>query len=224
MVAEQRRLDLHIEIQHTAPAQVLEAPPDRGLRPAGRRRQPGQWSAAVPRELGEQRIVLPRRWLPAPSAAAPLYSRLLTDATALGALPAASPWECWRPGRAEGHLIGGVINRIALVQATPFAVPLDRYDGAVLFWEELGGEASYVWTYLQVLRHAGILDRISGMVVGVPRDIAGLDASPTLADIVLDALGNPRRPGPRQRRHRPRRPAPCRPGERAARTSTPSCR
>ncbi|WP_460491721.1 hypothetical protein [Dactylosporangium cerinum] len=117
-----------------------------------------------------------------------------------------------------------MINRIALVQATPFAVPLDRYDGAVLFWEELGGEASYVWTYLQVLRHAGILDRISGMVVGVPRDIAGLDASPTLADIVLDALGNPRRPGPRQRRHRPRRPAPCRPGERAARTSTPSCR
>ena len=122
-----------------------------------------------------------------------LYSTLLTGAEPLGALPAGTPWECWRPGRAEGPLIGGVINRIALVQATRFAVPLERFDGAVLFWEEIGGAAAHVWSYLQVLRHAGILDRISGMVVGVPRDIAGLDtpdASPTLAEIVLDVLGD----------------------------------
>jgi muramoyltetrapeptide carboxypeptidase len=122
-----------------------------------------------------------------------LYAALLTSTEAIGALPASPSWECWRAGRAEGPLIGAVINRIALVQATPFAVPLERFDGAVLFWEEIGGLASYVWSYLQVLRHSGILDRISGMVVGVPRDIAGLespDASPTLAEIVLDVLGN----------------------------------
>ena len=75
------------------------------------------------------------------------------------------------------------------MQATPFAVPLECFDGAVLFWEEFGGLASYVWSYLQVLRHSGILDRISGMVVGVPRDIAGLDP-PSLAEIVLDVLGD----------------------------------
>jgi muramoyltetrapeptide carboxypeptidase len=66
-------------------------------------------------------------------------------------------------------------------------------DGAVLFWEEMGGLASYVWSYLHVLRHCGILDRISGMVVGIPREISGLetpDASPTLAEIVLDVLGD----------------------------------
>jgi muramoyltetrapeptide carboxypeptidase LdcA involved in peptidoglycan recycling len=48
-------------------------------------------------------------------------------------------------------------------------------------------------SYLQVMRHNGILDRISGMVVGVPRDIGGLDspeASPTLSEIVLDVLGD----------------------------------
>jgi muramoyltetrapeptide carboxypeptidase len=87
-------------------------------------------------------------------------------------------------------LIGGVINRVALVQATPFAVPLDRFDGAVLFWEEFGGQAAYVWTYLHVLRHAGILDRIAGMVVGIPREIDGLDATLTLREIVLDVLGD----------------------------------
>ncbi|GGV28809.1 S66 peptidase family protein [Streptomyces spectabilis] len=122
-----------------------------------------------------------------------LYSTLLTGTEAIGALPTGPSWECWRTGRAEGPLIGGVINRIVLAQATPFALPLERFDGAVLFWEELGGHASHVWNYLQILRHSGILDRIAGMVVGVPEAIDGLDSpdgSPTLAEIVLDVLGD----------------------------------
>jgi muramoyltetrapeptide carboxypeptidase len=130
-----------------------------------------------------------------------LYATLLTSTEAIGALPASRSWECWRAGpvgpdgsagRVEGPLIGAVINRIALVQATPYALPLEAFDGAVLFWEELGGAASHVWSYLQIMRHAGILDRIAGMVVGTPRDIAGLEpgVSPTLAEIVLDVLGD----------------------------------
>jgi muramoyltetrapeptide carboxypeptidase len=121
-----------------------------------------------------------------------LYSRLLTGTEPIGALPSTPTWECWRPGRTEGRLIGGVINRIVLAQATPYALPLEWFDGAVLFWEELGGLASYVWSNLQVMRHAGILDRISGMVVGIPSQIGGLEpgASPTLAEIVLDVLGD----------------------------------
>ncbi|MEY9996994.1 muramoyltetrapeptide carboxypeptidase [Streptomyces sp. V4I8] len=122
-----------------------------------------------------------------------LYSTLLTSTVPIGALPATPTWECWRAGRTEGRLIGGVINRIVLAQATPYALPLERFDGAVLFWEEAGGQAAYVWSYLQVLRHAGILDRISGMVVGIPDGIDGLDspdASPTLREIVLDVLGD----------------------------------
>ncbi|MFF5978224.1 LD-carboxypeptidase [Streptomyces olindensis] len=122
-----------------------------------------------------------------------LYSTLLTGTVPIGALPATPTWECWRAGRTEGRLIGGVINRIVLAQATPYALPLEWFDGAVLFWEEAGGLAAHVWTYLQVLRHAGILDRISGMVVGIPDGIDGLDsphASPTLREIVLDVLGD----------------------------------
>jgi muramoyltetrapeptide carboxypeptidase len=122
-----------------------------------------------------------------------LYSTLLTSTEPIGALPATPTWECWRAGRTEGRLIGGVINRIVLAHATPYALPLEWFDGAVLFWEEAGGQASYVWNYLQVLRHAGILDRIAGMVVGIPEAIDGLDspvASPTLQEIVLDVLGD----------------------------------
>ncbi|MFF4028415.1 LD-carboxypeptidase [Streptomyces sviceus] len=122
-----------------------------------------------------------------------LYSTLLTGTEPIGALPATPSWECWRAGRTEGRLIGGVINRIVLVQATRFALPLEWFDGAVLFWEEAGGHASHVWSYLQVLRHSGILDRIAGMVVGIPCSIDGLgtlDVSPTLREIVLDVLGD----------------------------------
>ncbi|MEW2526229.1 LD-carboxypeptidase [Streptomyces sp. NPDC047071] len=122
-----------------------------------------------------------------------LYSTLLSGPEAIGALPASASWECWRAGRTEGRLIGGLINRIVLAQATRYALPLDWFDGAVLFWEEMGGHASHVWSYLQVLRHSGILDRISGMVVGVPREIEGLggpEAPPTLPEIVLDVLGD----------------------------------
>ncbi|QNP75517.1 LD-carboxypeptidase [Streptomyces roseirectus] len=119
-----------------------------------------------------------------------LYATLLTGTEAIGTLPTGPAWECWRPGRTEGRLIGGVINRVTLVQATPFALPLDAFDGAVLFWEEAGVPASHLWTYLHVLRHAGILDRISGMVVGVPHEIAGLGESPSLREIVLDVLGD----------------------------------
>ncbi|MGH4031795.1 S66 peptidase family protein [Actinomycetota bacterium Odt1-20B] len=122
-----------------------------------------------------------------------LYTTLLTDPAPIGALPATPTWQCWRAGRAEGQLIGGLLNRLVLAQATRFALPLERFDGAVLFWEEMGGHASHVWSYLQVLRHSGVLDRISGMVVGVPREIGGLEApgaSPTLPEIVLDVLGD----------------------------------
>ncbi|GAA0496870.1 peptidase S66 [Paractinoplanes deccanensis] len=122
-----------------------------------------------------------------------LYRALLTSTDPIGALPASPSWECWRPGRAEGPLLGGVINRIVLAQATPFGLPVERFDGAVLFWEEMGGHASYVWSYLHVLRHCGILDRIAGMVVGTPHAIDGLapaGGSPGLAEIVLDVLGD----------------------------------
>ncbi|MGY5049056.1 hypothetical protein ACWDE0_26080 [Streptomyces sp. 900105755] len=89
--------------------------------------------------------------------------------------------------------MGGVVNRIVPAQATPFAVPLACFDGAVLFRGELGGQTSYVWSYPQIRRHSGLLDRTSGMVVGVPEAIDGLgspEGSWTLAGLLLDVLGD----------------------------------
>jgi muramoyltetrapeptide carboxypeptidase len=118
------------------------------------------------------------------------YRRILTSDAPLGALPAAGEWETWRPGRAEGPLIGGLLNRILKIQATPFAVPLERFDGAVFFWEEIRAPTPTIWYDLHALRLAGILDRIAGMVVGTPTDMEIADGPDTLHEIVLDVLGD----------------------------------
>ena len=118
------------------------------------------------------------------------YRRILTSEAPLGALPAAREWETWRPGRAEGPLIGGMLNRLIKVQATPFAVPLERFDGAIFFWEEVRAPTPTIWYDLHALRLAGILDRIAGMVVGTPTDMEIADDGPdTLRETVLDVLG-----------------------------------
>ena len=106
-------------------------------------------------------------------------------------LPAGSPWECWRSGRAEGPLIGGLLNRLVRIQATPFALSPAHFDGAILFWEEVATSTAAIWTDLHVLRHAGVFDRIAGMVVGTPAEVTPADGGPdTLREVVLDVIGS----------------------------------
>ena len=120
-----------------------------------------------------------------------LYRRLLTDAAPVGDLPAGGQWECWRSGRASGRLAGGMLNRIVRVQATGFALAPERFDGAILFWEELGVSTAAIWNDLHTLRHAGVLDRISGMVVGTPVAVDLTEGGPdSLREAVLDVLGD----------------------------------
>ena len=118
------------------------------------------------------------------------YRQVLTGAAPVE-LPATEAWECWRSGRAEGGLIGAMLNRLVRVQASGFAVSPDRFGGAILFWEEAGAQSSVIWQELHALRTAGVLDRIAGMVVGAD---VGLDFTPggpdNLRDIVLDVLGD----------------------------------
>ncbi|MEU6815614.1 S66 peptidase family protein [Streptomyces sp. NPDC046860] len=120
-----------------------------------------------------------------------LYTRVLTKAEAPGALPAHGVWESWRPGRAEGPLYGGLLNRLIMLQSTPFAPEPERFDGAVLFWEELNRPVSRIWNDLHVLRLSGVLDRIAGMVVGIPTEVTPHEdgaGRADLRDVVLDVL------------------------------------
>ena len=115
---------------------------------------------------------------------------VLTSDSPAGVLSPGGRWECWRPGRAEGPLVGALLNRLIRVQATPFALSPEHFDGAILFWEELGTSFAGVWSDLHVLRHEGVFDRISGMVVGTPTDVEPTEGGPdTLREVVLDVLG-----------------------------------
>jgi muramoyltetrapeptide carboxypeptidase len=122
---------------------------------------------------------------------ADIYLRVLTSDSAPGALPPGSRWECWRSGHARGPLVGGMLNRLVRVQATPYALSPERFDDAILFWEEAFTSTAAVWNDLHVLRYAGVLDRIAGMVVGAPTEVESTEGGPdTLREIVLDVLGD----------------------------------
>ncbi len=116
------------------------------------------------------------------------YRRVLTSTRAAGALPVADGAECWRPGRAEGPLLGGILNRIVRLQGTPFALPPERFDGAILFLEDVGASTSGVWNDLHVLRLAGLLDRIGGVVFGPTSTVEVTRPGPDLAAVLLDVV------------------------------------
>ena len=82
------------------------------------------------------------------------------------------------------------VARLVAVQATPFALPPERFDGAVLFVEALGA-SSTAWNDLQVLRVAGVLDRVAGLIVGPSSTLDYGDEGPrAFREIVLDVLGD----------------------------------
>lgn len=121
---------------------------------------------------------------------AALYLRVLAGEAPI-ALPPGGDWECWRPGRARGRLLGGLLNRIVRLQATPYALPAGAFDGAVLFWEEVRRPLEWVWNDLHLLRLSGVLDRIAAMAVGVPQQVSTeYPDPPTLREVVLDVVGD----------------------------------
>jgi muramoyltetrapeptide carboxypeptidase len=116
--------------------------------------------------------------------------RLLGDSEPAGPLEPIGTWQTWRAGRAEGPVLGGMLNRLIRLQATSFALEPERFDGALLFWEEVGTSTSHIWNDLHVLRQAGILDRITGMIVG-PTDLVEVtEDGGDLRETVLDVLGD----------------------------------
>jgi muramoyltetrapeptide carboxypeptidase len=119
------------------------------------------------------------------------YRRVLTSTSPVGPLPALSEWETWHPGRAEGHLLGGMLNRLIRIQATPFALAPDRFDGAILFVEDLNTPTINVWNDLQVLRQNGVFDRIAGLLIGPTETVQIPEEAPkSLREVVLDVLGD----------------------------------
>jgi muramoyltetrapeptide carboxypeptidase len=99
-------------------------------------------------------------------------------------VPESSNWKWLRPGSLAGRLFGGNLTSIQGLLGTPNEPSWDR---AVLFWEDIAKPINRLDMMLTHFRDAGVLDKISGMVVGQlvscePSD--GVDSSAMLLDLL----------------------------------------
>ena len=75
-------------------------------------------------------------------------------------------------GMATGPLIGGTLSLLAAAVGTPYEF---EYDGAILFFEDVGEEPHRIDRMLTQLLQSGRLDCLSGIVIG---ECAGCGSAP----------------------------------------------
>ncbi|WP_035701890.1 S66 peptidase family protein [Glycomyces tenuis] len=122
-----------------------------------------------------------------------LYRDLLTGRLNEVELPAETEWETWRSGAATGRLVGGLLDRLIRLQSTPYALAPEWFDGAILFWEDVGRALGHIWNDLHTLRMQGVFDRVAAMVIGIPTRIEGPPEQygpATIEDVVDDVLAD----------------------------------
>lgn len=123
------------------------------------------------------------------------FLNFLTKSEAPGIVDSVTEWEEWKKGKAEGYLMGGILERISTLAGTKYFPNLDLFDGSILFWEEIGRDLSEIYQYLYQLKNMGIFERINGMLIGKVKYIKPLRQSsrreivePTLKEMVLEIL------------------------------------
>lgn len=94
------------------------------------------------------------------------FQKFLTEADAPGIVKPLTQWEEWKKGKTQGHLIGGNLHLLTNLIGTPYFPAKESFDGAILFWEEVGEPLHNIARYLTHLKYAGVLDKISGMLIG----------------------------------------------------------
>lgn len=81
----------------------------------------------------------------------------------LGTLPQRTPWECWRPGKAQGNLVGGFFAFVAEHAMRQYWPSFERI---ILFWEAVALEAGQIAERFRTLEQEGLFNNVAGMVVG----------------------------------------------------------
>lgn len=112
----------------------------------------------------------------------------------VGRLNGFTEWKALKQGRAEGTLIGGNLDVLLSLMGTTYE---PKWDGKILFWEDVDLTIEDIDNYLWQLRVARVFKKIEGMVVGKITDLksieeetekwANLDQPPTIENIILKA-------------------------------------
>jgi len=120
------------------------------------------------------------------------FLNFLTKSESAGVIKPLTEWEEWKKGAAEGCLIGGNLHLITNLIGTPYFPQKAVFEGAILFWEEVGEPLYNIARFLTHLKYAGVLDKISGMLIGKityikpPREKEVV--TPDIKEMVLEIL------------------------------------
>ena len=118
----------------------------------------------------------------------PFYSDELTDweSTPSSKHQNSNKWTTVQSGSATGRLIGGNLNTINAIMASPY-MPQFR-EGDILFLEDTEKFAAHSERYYSMLKTCGVFDKVSGILLGKHRRFDAQGTGRTSADILLEVL------------------------------------
>lgn len=127
-----------------------------------------------------------------------IFYRALTTNKSLGKINPLTKWQCWNEGSAEGMLFGGNLSILSSLIGTQYFPSRNDLEGSILFWEIDNTDSYRIERGLYQLKYSGILDQISGMIIGKLPDIRktgweGIE-EPRIKEIVMSVLDNPKFP------------------------------
>ncbi len=106
--------------------------------------------------------------------------------------PIPNKWITVQSGIAEGRLIGGNLNTINGMMASPY-MP-DFREGDILFLEDTEKFAAHSERYFSMLKICGVFDKVSGILLGKHRQFDAQGTGRTPADILLEVLNGQKIP------------------------------
>jgi muramoyltetrapeptide carboxypeptidase len=109
------------------------------------------------------------------------FAAALTKPAPMGRLDAPG-LSVLKEGSAEGLLIGGTLTQIAAGLGTPYAMRLEQ--PSILFLEDVAERPYKIRRMLTQLKLAGVLDRVSGIVIGMMAGCDEPNGSPTACEAI----------------------------------------
>ncbi len=121
-----------------------------------------------------------------------MFRKFLTQTDPPGVISPLTEWIEWKKGKAEGHLIGGNLPVFCRQIGTPYFPNLEIFEDAVLFWEDVGETRYDIARCLYQLKYHGILERISGMLIGKIKYLKPIRDQeidePDIKEVVMEVL------------------------------------
>lgn len=96
-------------------------------------------------------------------------------------------WTCLRKGKASGKLVGGNLNTMSGFLNTEYFPDL---TGSILFIEDSFKDMAIEERLFSMLKASGILDKISGLIVGKHEQFDDLNSLFTLDELLLEVIGD----------------------------------